>query len=420
MRIIVNTTTFPNSSQSPVPRFVLDQILHIRKIDPSIDIDVLIPQHSYSEALPKYRVFESHREIRYHYFWPRQFEKLTGRGIMPALRENPLRVILVPFHLLFQYLTLRKLCLSEKPDVVYAHWFMTPAAVSYFVCKNNGIPLVFTTHASDVSVLKKLPFAKIFISHVLNYAQVFTAVSARTEKKLRSFYTAEEWDKKYKDKMFVLPMGTNLPINVPDLSRTSDLLSEAGIDTNQRFILAMGRLAHKKGIKYLIEAYGQLNEEQQSKNQLVVAGDGQLLQDLKERAAKINHAGKIIFTGYVHGELKSALQSRCFVYVLPSVIDKQGDSEGLPVALMEAMANGRIVIATNVSGAEEVINDDVGYLVAPNSPKQLCDALNKVLDLSDSRVCQMQLKSREQSSQFDWPKIAEKHIELLKRAVRNQ
>ena len=419
MRILVNTTTFPNSSESPVPRFVLDQILHFRKIDPSIDIDVLVPQHAYSKVLPKYRVFDSHREIRYHYFWPWRFEKLTGRGIMPALKENPFRALLIPFHLLFQYLSLRQVCLAEKPDVVYAHWFMTPAAVSYFVCKKLDIPLVFTTHASDVSVLKKVPFAKKFITRVLNYAQAFTAVSGRTENKLKSFYTHEEWVENYKNKMHVVPMGVELPSETSDSSQTSKLLIEAGIDTTKNYILTMGRLAQKKGIKYLIDAYGQLSDEQQLKNQLIVAGDGQLLQELEKRAAEIDHAGEIIFTGYVHGDLKYALQSRCRVFVLPSVIDEQGDSEGLPVTLMEAMANGRIVVATNVSGAEEVINDEVGYLVSPNSSNQLCDAMAKVLDLTDSEVHLMQLKTRELSTQFEWPRIAEIHIDLLKMAVHD-
>ena len=154
MKILINTTTFPNSTDSPVPAFVLDQIKAMHALDNSLEIDVLLPHHSYENPLADTRIRSSHREIRYHYFWPRRFEKLTGRGILPALKENPFRMILIPFHLFFQYRALKALCRENRPDVVYAHWFMSPALISYFACKPFKIPLIFTTHASDVSVLK--------------------------------------------------------------------------------------------------------------------------------------------------------------------------------------------------------------------------------------------------------------------------
>lgn len=417
MNILINTTTFPDSLESPVPAFVLDQVKAMHRIDNSLKIDVVIPHHAYEAPLPHRREFETHTEIRYHYFWPRRFEKLTGRGILPAIKQNPLRIGLVPFHLFFQYHAMRKLCSKNKPDVVYAHWFMSPAIMSYFACKKFKIPLVFTTHASDVSVLNKLPFAKNLISRVLNYAASYTAVSNRTKKKLTDFFSPEEWSEKHEDKMSVIPMGTHLNESALEGSTSSRLLSIAGISASHKYILAMGRLAEKKGFNDLIEAYGQLTSQQQSEYQLVIAGEGQLKTDLQKQAQDLAHKGDIIFPGYVNGDLKAALLSECSIFVMPSIIDSKGDSEGLPVTLMEALSKKRIVIATDVSGAEEVLTADAGYLIQQKAPTQISAALKKAFSLTPSQIAEMQSKARKLSLQFDWRDIAEKHLVLLWDAV---
>jgi len=416
MKILINTTTFPNSPESPVPAFVSDQIKAMYALDNNLDIDVLIPHHAYGDSMPNFRDMGTHKEIRYHYFLPRNLEKLAGRGILPALKEKPQRVGLIPFHLIFQYLALRKLCRKNRPDVVYAHWFMSPAIVSYFVCKTLKIPLIFTTHASDVSVLKKIPFSKSLIANVLDYSTAFTAVSQRTKKKLTNFFSAKEWSEKYADKMSVLPMGTSLNEKVRTESDYSSLLQNVGIITPHKYILAMGRLAEKKGFSDLIKAYGKLPSQQQIEYQLVIAGEGQLGPALKKQAKALKHKGSIIFPGYVSGDLKFALLSQCNVFVMPSIIDDKGDSEGLPVTLMEAISKERLVIASNVSGAEEVLIEEAGYLVDQKSPTQLAEVLSRSLGLPLTQKTKMQKAARELSLQFDWRIIAEKHLLILRAA----
>ena len=417
MNILINTTTFPNSADSPVPAFVLEQIKSMYALNENLNINVLIPHHAYEKPLPNTRQHSTHQEIRYHYFWPRNFQKLTGRGILPALKENPLRAALIPFHLFFQYRALRTFCRQNRPDVVYAHWFMSPAIISYFVCKPLNIPLVFTTHASDVSVLKKIPFSKNLIAKVLNYCSAYTAVSQRTKAKLTGFFSKEEWSQHFESKLSVIPMGTHLNHKGPD-NCFSELRQTIGLAASQNYILAMGRLAEKKGFKDLITAYGKLTKKEQSKYHLVIAGEGQLKQELKSQAQSLTHNGKIIFPGYVSGDLKMALLSNCDVFVMPSIIDSKGDSEGLPVTLMEALSEKRIVIATNVSGAEEVLTSQSGYLIEQKSPRQISHALTHIFRLPPDTKGELQSKAGELASKFDWPIIAEKHLDLLTQASR--
>ena len=414
MKIVINTTTFPSSKHDPVPAFVLDQVREMHAIDKCIDIDVLIPHNAYSDPVCDFRKYDSHAEIRYHYFFPYSTEKLAGRGILPALKENPLRLGLIPFFLYFQFRALDQHCRRNKPDLVYAHWFMTPAIISYFVCKRLGIPLVFTTHASDISVLKNIPFARNLIAKVLNYASHYTAVSNRTANKMKAYFSTQEWDNHYEKKLSIIPMGTELATQKLPKAKHEELLTSSGIDTSKEYILCMGRLSEKKGFKYLIEAYSLLSAKQKEKYQLVIAGDGQLLDDLKARASGYK---SIVFPGYVSGDLKSVLLSNAAVFILPSIIDDSGDSEGLPVVMMEALAKGRIVIATDVSGAEEVLTKDTGILVKQKSPNELMEALNTLLSLHKRQKLEMQKHAKELAKNFQWSKIANQHLKILKRAI---
>ena len=413
MRIVVNTTTFPSSPSDPVPRFVLEQIQAMSILNPKLKFDVLIPHNSYNEQVSSVIQAPTHREFRYHYVWPRKFEKLTGRGILPALNENWLRFFLIPFHLWGQYRALCKMCDQAKPDLVYAHWFMSPAIVSYFVCRNRKIPLVFTTHASDVSVLAKIPGAKCLIQKVLNYSIGFTAVSNRTANKLKAFFNDYEWDSQFARKLSILPMGTDL--NMPDVSedRRLRILKSAGLQANQSFILCMGRLSDKKGFKYLIRAFAKLNYCELGVEKLVVAGDGQILEELQAEVQSLSIQDRVIFTGYVSGDLKDVLLSSADLFVLPSIVDETGDSEGLPVVLMEALARSRRVVATNVSGAEEVLNENSGVLVEQKSADAIAEAMQAMLIQSKMERKLMESEARKLSFQFGWPAIAAQYVEIL-------
>lgn len=417
MKIVINTTTFPSSKHDPVPAFVLDQVREMKTIDSSIKFDVLIPHNAYSKPIAKFRKYDSHTEIRYHYFFPHSFEKLAGRGILPALKENVLRLGLIPFFLYFQFRALDHHCRQNKPDLVYAHWFMTPAIISYFVCKRLEIPLVFTTHASDISVLKRIPFARNLIAKVLNYASHYTAVSSRTASKMKAYFSNQEWNDRYEKKLSIIPMGTELTTKTLTKSRNQELLTNSGIDTRKEYILCMGRLSEKKGFKYLIEAYSLLSVEQQEKYQLVIAGDGQLLDDLKAQASNVTGNKNIVFPGYVSGDLKNVLLSNASVFVLPSIIDDSGDSEGLPVAMMEALAKSKIIIATDVSGAEEVLTKNTGILIKQKSATELMKALNTFLSLSQQQKLEMQRQAKELAKNFQWSKVANEYLNILKRVV---
>src|SRR5690606_29007499 len=100
--ILVVASTFPTKDNDPVPAFVKDQVIAIKKARPQLKFAVLAP-HDARLKTESFKKHPEYDEYRFHYFWPRSLERLTGRGIMPALQSNKLSYLLVPFFLIFEY-----------------------------------------------------------------------------------------------------------------------------------------------------------------------------------------------------------------------------------------------------------------------------------------------------------------------------
>src|SRR5690606_13690168 len=172
-----------------------------------------------------------------------------------------------------------------------------------------------------------------------------------------------------------------------------------------------GRLAEKKGVKYLLEALSRLDE---SNVKLVIAGDGPLRQDLERRVKDLSLTDKVVFTGYLSGEEKSDYLALADIMVLPSIITDDGDAEGLPVVFMEALAAGKVAIATNESGADNIITDGVsGYLLPHKDTALLLEKIQTALALPADERARMQAPARQDSHQFDWKVVARVSIEFF-------
>ncbi|MCP4378940.1 MAG: glycosyltransferase [bacterium] len=126
-------------------------------------------------------------------------------------------------------------------------------------------------------------------------------------------------------------------------------------------------LSEQKGVLYLLEAAAIVIAEEPSVR-FLLAGDGPLREELEQRAREMNLGNRVIFPGYRNDV--PVLISAYDTYVLPSLW------EGLPLALLEALAIGTPIICTMVGGNPEVVEDGVnGFLVTPRDPAQIADRI---------------------------------------------
>ena len=401
-RVLVVASTFPASDTDAVPAFVKDQIKAMKQADESLEFTVLAPHdiRSRTKSITKHAAYNEHR---FHYAWPRNIEKLAGQGgIMPNLQANPLNYLLIPALFVFEGISMYRLTRKLKPDLLYAHWFTPQAVVARIVSAVTSTPFVFTTHASDVAVWHKIPLiGKLIVRWTTRGTKAFTAVSERSMDKLAAFFSQEEWTH-LKKRSKIIPMGVDL------VTQTSS--SKA----MQNSILFVGRVAEKKGLHYLLPAFKELLNDI-SDATLTIAGDGPWLARIKNQANELGLTKQQVnFPGYTTGTPKQALLNSHSVFVIPSIIAGNGDAEGLPVTLMEGLAAGKLCVATNESGADNVLTDGTdGFLVPQKSQHALAAALKKALLLDDSKKQQMCNNARQTAEQFSWPVIAKKHIDFL-------
>jgi glycosyltransferase involved in cell wall biosynthesis len=211
-------------------------------------------------------------------------------------------------------------------------------------------------------VRNEMPYLKWFLKWVINQSDGVTAISS---------YTAKEIEEIVPRQISIIPYGASV-----QEKEYKDPMSQT--PSNQKNILFVGRLVERKGVPYLIEAFGEVLRKIDAV--LTIVGEGSEKEKLEELVKSKNLENKVYFPGFVQQEeLKNYFQ-KCDVFVLPAIVDSKGDTEGLGVVLIEAMNYKKPVIASNVGGIVDIIIDKkTGILVPEKDSKKMAEAIVNLL-----------------------------------------
>jgi glycosyltransferase involved in cell wall biosynthesis len=170
--------------------------------------------------------------------------------------------------------------------------------------------------------------------------------------------------------------------------------------------LFMGRLVPIKGVDVLLEAAGNKAELQ-----IIVAGDGPLRSDLERQARQQGVNAR--FLGWIGPELRAELLQAVDVVVVPSRVLSDGRHEGLPLVLIEALAAGLPVIASDTGAISELIeHGHSGLLVPPENAEAVREAMDRIA--SDSRLVDRLVSGgRERAMGRNWDKLVELYEDLI-------
>jgi colanic acid/amylovoran biosynthesis glycosyltransferase len=177
-------------------------------------------------------------------------------------------------------------------------------------------------------------------------------------------------------------------------------------------LISVGRCVEKKGLQYGIEAT-EILYRSGFPVQYVIIGDGPLKSEYEALVEKKGMEGRVVFLGWrdeqaVLHELETAA-----IYLLPSTVSSDGDEEGIPVILMEALAMGLIVVATDAGGVRElIVPGKTGYLVPQKDPQALADTVEAILNDP--------LKTRELSRKGRELVEKEYHISHLNKRIQEE
>jgi sugar transferase (PEP-CTERM/EpsH1 system associated) len=265
-------------------------------------------------------------------------------------------------------LRLLRLLRREPVDVLHAHLFHANFLAAT-VGKAAGVPVVIATRHS-IEIGGRLRERINRATRPL--CDTVVAVS-------REVYQAEI-DRSGIDsaRVTLIPSGVELDrFAAPDPAATERLRRAWHIQPETKLIGTVGRLVPPKGHTYLLDAATRLRDRA-PKLRIAIVGDGPLRPALEAQTRSLGLSDTVIFTG-IRREVPEIL-ALLDLFVLPSLW------EGLPIALLEAMAAGRPVVATRVGGVPEVVVDGTtGRLVATSDPDALANAILTLLQDPDLR-----------------------------------
>jgi len=295
----------------------------------------------------------------------------------------------------------------KKADVIYAQWLLPGGFIGALVSRLTSVPLVISVHGSDVFVAERHRVTHQAVRLALLSSCHLIACSGDLARRVVSLGMPS-------DRVSVIPYGVDLERYKPDQGPTQTLRTALHIPDGQHVIMAMGRLVYKKGFSYLIEAMpGVLARCPNSV--LLIAGQGDLGADLELLAESLGIRQQVIFAGHVPWDQTPAYLALADVVVLPSILDQAGNVDGLPNVLLESMATGCAIVASNVAGVPDVITDGQnGLLVPEKGIDALTEAICKLLtDLS----LRQRLGDAARATTLDylsWTHIAQRVTAILK------
>jgi len=242
-------------------------------------------------------------------------------------------------------------------DHVHAHWATHPALAAYVASRLTGIPYSFTAHAHDIYVDRPMLREKI------KRAAFVVTISDFNQRFLERLY-----GRLATERVVVVHCGTDTSLFHPPATR------EPGPWT----IVCIASLQPQKGQVHLIEACRRLAAEGVDLRCLLI-GEGETRPLLEAQIREAGLEDRIELLGHQPRHRVVELLGAADVVAQPSVVLASGKMEGIPVALMEALAMERPVVATAISGVAELVEDGVtGLLVPPADPTQLTDALRRL------------------------------------------
>lgn len=277
-----------------------------------------------------------------------------------------------------------------KYDIVHFH-----AEGPSFMCwlpKLFGRRVIVTIHGLDHQRAKWGKFARWYImmgeKNAAKYADEIIVLSNDVKQYFKD---------KYDRKTVMIPNGVNKPCIKP-----VNVIKEKYTLEKDEYILFLGRLVPEKGIKYLLEAFKSVKTDKK----LVIAGGSSDTNDFMHQLKNMaNEDQRIIFTGFIDGDILEELYSNAYIYVLPS------DLEGMPLSLLEAMSYGNCCLVSNISECKDVV-EDKAVIFEKSNVEDLKNKLRKLIDNKSLVEYYKKTASEFICKKYNWDDVVKRTLEI--------
>ena len=364
LKILILTHAFPTKHNPIASTFLLNQLEELKKY---CNVKVIYP-YGY---VPKIKILNPYY----------RFSQMPNEEIINGIQVYHPKYLMIPrmifgtkflnlylsIESIFSYLlsrkTASKITQEWNPDIIHMHGSLSEGWLGKMLKKKYKKPLLVTVYGEDITRLSKEIFSAPITKSNLNASDAIISQSEFLRKEIESLGVKSK-------KFFIIPMGAKLGWFKP--KDKIKIRKELSLEKDKKIILFVGHLIPRKGVEYLIRAVKLLSEKDENILCLVI-GRGELEESLKKLTSELNLNNHISFLGMKTNKEIAPYMNACDVFALPSL------NEGLPVVLCEALACGKPVVATNVAGTPELVNNGVGFLVKPKDIDGLAEKIKLAL-----------------------------------------
>lgn len=363
MRILSLTTSYPAHEQDYRGSFVAD--LSAALVERGHEVEVIHPGGAREDAeastLRGVRV-RGVGEASLRFLEHSPFQDM---GVLHHLHNHPLHSPAVGAAI--AQMAASVVLTSKKPDLILSHWLIPNGLLGSIAARRFSVPHLCVEHGGGARLAASTPFGSRIATQGFRKQDCIQFVSRDSRDKVLS-KLPDRRRALLEDRSFVFPMPVAKPANVPEVHRQP---------TETLRVLVVARLVPEKGLVVALEALAaacgstngrglggrwepgecrrQERRPEQPQFSLTIAGDGPQRPELEERARQLGVDSMVTFKGEVgRGDLAS-LYAAHDVLLVPSLATGRRAGEGVPLVLLEAMAHGLAVVASEVGGVPEVV-----------------------------------------------------------------
>lgn len=284
-----------------------------------------------------------------------------------------------------------------RPDVIQAHRLFPTGYATVRLARRLGVPIVVTAHGSDVHAhpARNRRIASC-TRDVIESADRVTAVSDYLSKGVVRLG-------KPRAPVLTIRLGVDTTLFRPHCA--GEVRAALGLPGDGPGLVSVSRVTEEKGVLDLVDAFVRLSAELPSA-WLALVGDGPAMPEVRKRV-RMNHLDDRVFLpGVLSHSAVSQWLGAADVFVLAS------HAEGLPNVVLEAMACGLPIVATDAGGTREAVSSECGILIPPGDAGALRHALERLAGSEETRIQMGRAAANRARSRFSWAGTAEQYIRL--------
>jgi glycosyltransferase involved in cell wall biosynthesis len=388
MRLIASSSTFPNPDEPNKGIYVYRKIWHLAQMS---DVVAVAPIPYFPRTIP------STRYARY--------ARVPARAVLDGLEVHYPRVLVTPrigrslygfFYAACLLRPMARLVKEHRPEALLTFWAYPDGFATVLLSRVFKLPVFVSAGGCDVNNLDAHLGKRRMVEWAFRHCDGAVAVSRALGSRIVDLGVDPA-------RVKVVPNGLDEAYQV-QLARGFDVDSDRRTGTT---VLFCGRLSEEKDPLSLMEAFRLLLVNRPDAR-LMLVGDGPLRPRIEQLAAAWNIADRVALAGEVQHDQVARHMRQADVFCLSSV------REGYPNVLLEALACGLPIVATNVGGVPEIVaNENLGTLVPSGQPAELARALETALNRRwDRQILKDAVRGR------SWHDVASEILSFMEHTIR--